>query len=96
MVHKTKFKNLIQTSKFKFSFRGLHSNTNSLLNKTIDGCEAETSYHSRDRRDRMIFGFFNYLCNQCLSPLKLRVLILLRRGVLDTTLCDKVVQAFHA
>jgi hypothetical protein len=28
----------------------------------------------------------NYLCNQCLSPLKLW------RGVLDTTLCDKVCQ----
>ena len=33
-----------------------------------------------------------YLCNQCLSPLKLLVWILLRRGVLDTTLCDKVCQ----
>jgi len=33
---------------------------------------------------------YNYLCNQCLSPLKLWVQILLRRGVLDTTICDKV------
>jgi hypothetical protein len=32
----------------------------------------------------------NYLCNQCLSPMKLWVQIPLRRGVLDTTLCDKV------
>jgi hypothetical protein len=31
----------------------------------------------------------NYLCNQCLSPLMLWVLIPIRRGVLDTTLCDK-------
>ena len=31
-----------------------------------------------------------YLCNQCLSLLTLRVRIPLRRGVLDTTLCDKV------
>jgi hypothetical protein len=31
---------------------------------------------------------------QCLSPLMLRVRILLRRGVLDTTLCDKVCQWF--
>jgi hypothetical protein len=30
---------------------------------------------------------YNYLCNQCLSPLRLWVRILFRRGVLDTTLC---------
>ena len=36
---------------------------------------------------------YNCLCNQCLSPLKLWVLRTpLRRGVLDTTLCDKVCQ----
>jgi hypothetical protein len=35
---------------------------------------------------------YNYLCNQCLSPLKLWVLILLMGDVLDTTLCDKVCQ----
>ena len=35
---------------------------------------------------------YNYLCNQCLSPLTLWVRILLRRGVLDTTLCHKVCQ----
>ena len=35
---------------------------------------------------------YNYLCNQCLSKLTLWVLILLRRGVLNTTLCDKVCQ----
>jgi hypothetical protein len=34
----------------------------------------------------------NYLCNQCLSPLTLWVRILLRRCVLNTTLCDKVCQ----
>ena len=34
----------------------------------------------------------NYLCNQCLSPIKLWVWILLRWGILDTTLCDKVCQ----
>jgi hypothetical protein len=32
---------------------------------------------------------YNYLCNDCLSPITLRVLTPLRRGVLDTTLCDK-------
>jgi hypothetical protein len=35
---------------------------------------------------------YNYLCNQCLSPLMLRVRIQLGWGVLDTTLCDKVCQ----
>ena len=35
---------------------------------------------------------YNYLCNQCLSPLTLWVRILLRRGVIDTTLRDKVCQ----
>ena len=34
---------------------------------------------------------YNYLCNQCLSPLTLWVLILLRRGVLNTTLCNRLV-----
>ena len=35
---------------------------------------------------------YNYLCNKFLSPLTLWVRILLTRGVLDTTLCDKVCQ----
>ena len=38
---------------------------------------------------------YNYLCNQCLSPLTLGVRIPLGRGVLVTTLCDKVCQ-WHA
>jgi hypothetical protein len=37
---------------------------------------------------------YNYLCNQCLSPLTLWVRIPLRWGVFDTTLCDKVCQWF--
>jgi hypothetical protein len=40
-------------------------------------------------RDHMIY---NYLCNRCQSPLTLWVWIPLRRGVLDTTLRDKVCQ----
>ena len=49
----------------------------------------------RRGRDRMVVGFITYyLCNQCQSPLTLWVQILLRRGVLDTTLCDKVCQWF--
>jgi len=35
---------------------------------------------------------YNYLCNQCLSPLKLWLRIPFMWGVLDTTLCDKVCQ----
>ena len=35
---------------------------------------------------------YNYICNQCLSPLKLWVRIPLRRGVIYTKLCDKVYQ----
>jgi hypothetical protein len=35
---------------------------------------------------------YNYLCNQCLSPLTLWVLTPLRRDTLVTTLCDKVCQ----
>jgi hypothetical protein len=39
---------------------------------------------------------YNYICNQCLSSLTVRVRIPLRRGVLDTILCDKVCQWFAA
>ena len=35
---------------------------------------------------------YNYLCNQCLSQLKLWVRMPLTRSVLHTTLCDKVCQ----
>ena len=35
---------------------------------------------------------YNYLCNQCLSPLTLWARISLRRHVPDKTLCDKVYQ----
>jgi hypothetical protein len=38
---------------------------------------------------------YNYLCNQCLSPLTLWIQIPCRRGVLDT-LCDKVCQRLAA
>ena len=33
--------------------------------------------------------FYDYLCNQCLSPLMLWIQIPLRQGVIDTTSCDK-------
>jgi hypothetical protein len=35
---------------------------------------------------------YNYICNQCLSPLMLWGRISFRQGVLNTTLCDKVCQ----
>jgi hypothetical protein len=35
---------------------------------------------------------YNYMCNQCLSPLKLWVRTPLRWCVLDATLCDQVCQ----
>ena len=35
---------------------------------------------------------YNYDCNHCLLPLMLWVWIQLMRGVLDTTICDKVCQ----
>ena len=39
---------------------------------------------------------YNYICNQCRSPLTLLVRIPFRQGVLDTTLCDKVCQWHEA
>jgi hypothetical protein len=40
----------------------------------------------------MIMCICNYLCTQCLSPLKLWVWIPFRRDVLDRALCDQVCQ----
>ena len=52
-----------------------------------------SSYKGRHGRDRMVVVFkTTYLCNHCLSPLKLRVRIRSWRGVLYTALCDKVCQ----
>ena len=45
-------------------------------------------------RDGMTVGFITYLCTQYLSPLTLWVRTPLRRGVLDTTLCDTVCQLY--
>jgi hypothetical protein len=39
--------------------------------------------------EEMYHQFSGYVCNQCLSPLTLWVRTPLRRGVLDTTLCEK-------
>ena len=48
--------------------------------------------YNTDRRRSCSYGswIYNYLCNQCLSPLSLWVRIPFRRVVLDTTLCDEV------
>jgi len=69
-------------------------------------CVVNTRTYDHDQDDRLYirshvvpswlwsYGSWicNYMCNQCLSPLKLWVRISRRRGVLDTTLCDKVCQ----
>jgi hypothetical protein len=55
-----------------------------------------TNYHNLHLIHRLSWPWsygswiYNYPCNQCLSPLTLWVRIPLRRGVLNTTLCDKV------
>jgi hypothetical protein len=49
-------------------------------------------YKKGSRRGRDRFGSWLYQCNQCLSPLTLWARIPLRRGVLETTLCDTVCQ----
>jgi len=56
------------------------------------------SFISRGSSWLWLYGswIYNYLCNQCISPLTLWVRIPLRRGVLDTTLCDKVCQCLAA
>ena len=49
----------------------------------VSPCDPSWSYGS---------WIYNYLCNQCLSPPMLWIRIPFWRGVLDTTLCDKVCQ----
>jgi hypothetical protein len=49
----------------------------------VSPCDPSWSYGS---------WIYNYLCNQCLSPPMLWIRIPFRRGVLDTTLCDKLCQ----
>jgi hypothetical protein len=43
----------------------------------------------------IVFGIYSYLCNQCASLHTLLVWIPLRRGVLDTALCDHVSGPHH-
>jgi hypothetical protein len=50
--------------------------------------------NDRDWRGHDFYGswIYNYLCNQCLSPLKLWIQTHSWWGILYTTLCDKVFQ----
>jgi len=52
------------------------------------------SYFNKGLSWSWLYGswIYNYLCNQCLSPLTLWVRTPLRRDILATTLCDKVCQ----
>jgi hypothetical protein len=57
-------------------------------------CSSKYKLLSNERGSSWSYGswIYNYRCNQCISTLTLRVLMPLREGVLDTTLCDKVSQ----
>jgi len=47
-------------------------------------------WEAEDNRPNLFIIFFYVIFNSCLSPLTLWVWTPLKRGVLDTTLCDKV------
>jgi len=64
-------------------FLALFLCTNPLTSNSNQGLSWPSSYGS---------WIYNYLCNQCLSPLTLWGRIPPSRGVLDATLCDKVCQ----
>jgi hypothetical protein len=68
-----------------------HYNTSFLYNNTYICVPSQTL---SGPSGLWLYGswIYNYLCNQCLSPLTLWVRIPLERGLLDTTLCDKVCQ----
>ena len=74
--------NVLNRHFFPFNFKWC-TIKNCLFINLSRGCRWPWSYGS---------WIYNYLCNQCLSPLTLWVRIQLRRGVLDTTLCDKLCQ----
>jgi hypothetical protein len=72
----------------------LHWHTNKILSTCTCQWNAEYQYVHRGHRWFWSYSswIYNYLCNQYLSPLTLWVRILLRWGVLDATLKDKVCQ----
>jgi hypothetical protein len=61
----------------------INQNQTSKIYHTVGGLSWSWSYGSY---------IYNYLCNQCLSPLTLWFRIPLRLGLLDKTLCDNVCQ----
>jgi len=64
----------------------------------LDFFYSENHRNISQKLDILIFAeseptkIYNYLCNQCISLLTLWVQTLLRRRVLEPTLCDKVCQ----
>ena len=92
IVHLFFFPHLIESNHVKLHARLLHFNE---INVKFDirFCpKKKTNANIRSGRDRMVGGifFYSYLCIHCLLPLTLGVRIPLRRGVLETTICDKV------
>ena len=74
-----------------------HSCTENFTNKRWSSCILSDSCKFILQYINEFVGnwiWYNYLCNECLSPLKLWVRIPLRRVVLVATLCDKVVSGF--
>jgi len=83
------------TVRWKERFNSSVNNSNN-INKTNNHLSPSLTEHKRRPQHMTLWSYgiwiYNYLCNQCLSPLTLWVWTPLRRGVLDTTLCDKVCQ----
>jgi hypothetical protein len=78
-LHDTYYNNFCVT-KIKYIMHKVQHFVINLLTQLYEGPSWSWSYGC---------WIYNYLCNQCLSPLTLWVGIPLRRGVIDTTLCDK-------
>ena len=83
LIHILSWEDCVKLSTCKISYIDIFSSSNLQNNDNHQGLSWSWSHGS---------WIYNYLCNQCLSPLKLWVRIPLRRCVLDTTLCDKVCQ----
>ena len=63
------------------------------LYNVLPSLTSKETPRGRRGRDRMVVEFTTtYVCNRCISPLTLWVRIPIRRGLLDTTLCNKVCQ----
>jgi hypothetical protein len=65
------------------------------LSNLSDICWTFVGHFGRNMSDLRVWSLIHLectVCIQCISPLTLWVIIPLRRGVLDTPLCDKVCQ----